>query len=633
MCGITGFINGNGKNPSLPLLTRMTEVISYRGPDDQGLMIRKQCALGSRRLAVIDLTKRAHQPLWDRERTHCIVYNGEIYNYQKLRDTLIKKGYRFLSDSDTEVIVNLYKAYGSDAVRMLEGMFAFAIWDTRKEELFIARDRFGMKPLYYYLDRKVFIFASEMKSILLHPNVRKEINPRALSHYFSLGFGCIASPESIFSSIVKLPPGHVAMIAGGTIHLKKYYGILDNVHEISVSQEEAVAKTRALLSASVNRQMVSDVPLGVFLSGGIDSSLIASLAQRASRTPIQTFSIGFSDALFDESSFARKVAAYLQTDHHHEVFRSKDLFRVLPRVIEKLDEPLGDPSILPTFLLSAVARTEVTVALSGDGGDELFIGYPTSIAHMFADRLDGIPAPVFDVLRAVLPGIELAMKPFPFMGHAPTISTREKLDRFLGGIHKNKARQYIDFMAALPLRAKDALIIDHQERALPFVEALLSGVKDVDRQTQIQYLDYMIFLAEDCLVKVDRASSCNSLEVRVPFLDTHLVRYVLSLPLSCRSRGLTLKYLLKRVAKELLPDEIIDRPKMGFGIPIDALLRGGFKSMLLSYLSKQKIKKQGLFHDAYIDRLTREHLSGVSDHGRILWSILIFQLWHETWFE
>ncbi|MBI3342889.1 asparagine synthase (glutamine-hydrolyzing), partial [Candidatus Gottesmanbacteria bacterium] len=307
MCGVSGFINFNGDRPSLGVLGRMTDVLSYRGPDGRGLVIADQCALGSRRLAVIDLSQRAHQPLWDAEHTHCIVYNGEIYNYQTLRIHLKKKGYRFRSDSDTEVIVTLYKAYGWRAVEKLEGMFAFAIWDRRKKELFLGRDRFGIKPLHYYIDDDVFIFASEIKSIILHPNVRKIVNPTALSHYFSLGFGCVASPQTIFSSIFKLPPGHMAIVSGKKIQVKMYANGAD-VGTEAVSEEEAVEQTRRLLTASVSRQMVSDVPLGVFLSGGIDSSLVASLAQRTSPKPVKTFSMGFTHRRYDESLYARAVA-------------------------------------------------------------------------------------------------------------------------------------------------------------------------------------------------------------------------------------------------------------------------------------------------------------------------------------
>ncbi len=632
MCGITGIVNFTAQKPSFAIISQMNDALSYRGPNDTGIDIVTHCALGNRRLSVIDLSKRAHQPLWDYKRTHCITFNGEIYNYVSLRNILEKKGYRFLSDSDTEVIVNAYKEYGERAVEKLEGMFAFAIWDARKEELFLARDQFGIKPLHYYVDTEVFIFASEIKSILIHPNVRKIINPIALSHYFSLGFGCIASPQTIFSSIYKLPPGHMATVAEKSIRIDKYYNDLENTRSVTVSHDEAIEKTRTLLSQSVAGQMVSDVPLGVFLSGGIDSSLIASLAQRNSTTPVKTFSIGFGDTQFDESTYAQKVALYLKTDHHTQVFGTKDLLEIIPLVVGKLDEPLGDPSILPTFLLSAMTRRHVTVALSGDGGDELFAGYPTYIAHAFADRLENVPPSLLNSLRTISSKLEFMTHMFPFMRHASTVSTQEKLDRFFAGIHQNKALQYVNFMGPLPLHDKNQLLLEHKESALQLVEKLLVRVQHLDRQTQIQYLDLMIYLAEDCLVKTDRASSYNSLEVRVPFLDTHLVSYVFSLPSSYRMRALTLKYLLKRVAKGLVPDEIIHRPKKGFGIPVESLLRGELKTMLLSYLSKQKLKKQGLFHISYIEKLTSEHLSGVSNHGRALWSILMFQLWYEKWY-
>jgi asparagine synthase (glutamine-hydrolysing) len=630
MCGISGFVNFTSESPSLSLVKRMTEAISYRGPDDFGVEIIENCALGNTRLTVIDLSKKGHMPMWDREKRFCITYNGEIYNFQKVKVDLERRGYHFRSNSDTEVILNLYKEYGEKCVKKLSGMFAFAIWDRKKRELFIARDQFGIKPFHYFINDKVFIFGSEIKAVLIHPEVKKAINPTALSHYFSLGFGCIASPETIFHGIYKLPPGHCALLSDKKLTIKKYWDISDRkMTDISLS--EAVLEVRRLLEQDVRMQMVSDVPLGVFLSGGIDSSLMAAIAQKNSNKRVKTFSIGFTDREFDESQYARQAASYLKTDHYHKHFRKKELFDTLPRVIDKLDEPLADASILPTYLLSEFTRRKVTVALSGDGGDELFAGYPTYIAHKMAGYMNFLP-------KWVLGGVGVlgelgGLGTLPIFKHSPNLSSRYKIGRFINGLDRDLTRQYINFMGPMTLEDKRRLLTHDEEMALPYVKKLMKGVDKFDRQSLLQYLDLKVYLGEDCLVKADRASSYNSLEVRVPFLTPKMAELIFSLPSSYHLHNFTLKYLLKKAAEGYLPEHIINRPKKGFGIPVHIWLRTKLRKELEFLLSGKIIRKQGLFDSNYVNQLVNEHMSGKVDHRMVLWNLFVFEKWYEKWFK
>lgn len=632
MCGITGFVNLNGEKPSLTLLKKMTEAIAYRGPDDRGLEISDNCALGNRRLAVVDLSFRGHQPMWDKKRKLCLTFNGEIYNFRQLRKELEKKGYRFISESDTEVILNLFQEEGPSCVRKLRGMFALAIWDAEKKELFLAKDHFGLKPLHYFFNDKVFIFASEIKSILLHSQVKKVINPRALSHYFSLGFGCIASPETIFLNIYKLSPGHYAILRGRKLIIRRYWD-LNRIKPKKMPLSEAVAETKRLLERSISSQLVADVSVGVFLSGGIDSSLIASMAQKMIHQPLKTFSIGFKNRQFDESAYASRMAKYLRTEHHYRNFSIKELLATLPKVVEKLDEPLADASILPTYLLSKYTRKYVTVALSGDGGDELFAGYPTYLAHRFAQKFSYLPSSALAIFRQILTNSGPLINTLPFFKHSPNLSINFKLNRFFRGINKDPIKQHLNFMGPLVLEEKDCLINHHQEAALSLAKSLVAGVKNRDLQTKLQYLDFKLYLGEDCLVKTDRASSFNSLEVRAPFLDVDLVEFVFSLPADYKLHRLTLKYLLKKVAQGKIPSEIINRPKKGFGIPTHIWLKTQLQPTLKSLLGKKRLEKQGLFNSEFVSRLLKEHFQGAADHRMVLWNLFIFQLWYDQWFR
>jgi len=632
MCGIAGFINLNNQKPTLSILKKMIGAISYRGPDDRGAELINNCAMGNCRLAVIDLSSRAHQPMWDSKKQFCLTFNGEIYNFRELKRGLQKQGYRFKSDSDTEVILNLYRQDGPDCVKKLRGMFALAIWDVRKQELFLARDQFGIKPLYYYLKDDLFIFASEIKSILEHPKVKRQLNRKALSYYFSVGFGCIPSPQTIFENIFKLPPGSRLVLNQSGVKIIRYWDIA-NIQPKKISLAEAIEETKELIEKSVKTQLVADVPLGTFLSGGIDSSLITYFAQKHTRRKIKTFSIGFEDKRFDESRYAQQVASFLKTDHYHQNFTTRELMDTLPEVVEKLDEPLADASILPTYLLAKHTRRQVTVALSGDGGDELFAGYPTYLAHKFSGWSRYFPNPLMMACQKTLSHSGRLVDMLPFLKHSPDLPRIYLIDRFFKGLSRDWTEEYLNFLGPMTLKDKDRLLLNHQELALPMVKELASRVEHFDRQTKLQYLDLKLYLAEDCLVKVDRASAYNSLEVRVPYLDTKLAEFVFSLPSNYLLHGLTLKYLLKKIAVGLIPQNIINRPKKGFGIPTDEWLKTVFKPLIGSLLETQKIKRQGLFNPKAVSQMLKGHLKGVQDYHMPLWNLLIFQLWWQKWFK
>ncbi len=635
MCGIAGFINNNKQKPKVQIIKQMVDVITHRGPDDKGYEIINNVALGNTRLSIIDLSTKGHMPMWNYNHKYCIAYNGEVVNYQKYRNILQHKGYKFYSNSDTEVIVNMYAEYGTSFVAKLKGMFAIAIWDIDKQELFIARDQFGIKPLHYYLDNQTFIFGSEIKSILKHPYILREINPIAMSHYFSLGFGAISSPITIFKNIYKLPPAHYGIVKNNQLKISRYWQLktISNKSRKPHNFTTTVKRMTDLIENSVKQQLIADVPLGSFLSGGVDSSLITAIAQKYTKHQIQTFSIGFEDPKFDETIYARQVAKYLKTKHYHKTFSAKELLETLPKIINKLDEPFADASILPTYLLSEFTKQKVTVALSGDGGDEIFGGYPTYIAHKLASPLKYLPKWGLKIFKNTAYTSTNLIQLLPFANHSQNFSIQFKLHRTLESIDKNIIKQHLNFTGPMFLSDKDKLIINHKEQALPYISKLINSL-DLGKQANIpQIIDFYIYMSEDCLVKTDRASSFNSLEVRPPFLDTDIINYAFSLPNNYHIKGFRLKHLLKEVARQYIPESIINRPKKGFGIPTHTWLRNELKPQMLDLLNKKRIIDQGLFNFDYINKLIKEHLNHQQDHRMILWNLLIFQLWWEKWMK
>lgn len=627
MCGICGFISLKIKPINKPgIIKKMLGVISHRGPDDEGAFAENHAALGVRRLSIIDLNT-GHQPIHNEDSSLWIVHNGEIYNFPELREFLIKKGHVFYTKSDTEVIIHLYEEYGYECLSKLYGMFAFAIWDKKKNELFIARDRFGIKPLYYSDFDAQLLFASEAKSILQFPGFNKGLDLAALDQY--LTFEYVPSPRSIFQKIRKLQPGHYLIYKNQNVHIRKYWDIGVIKAENFLKEIEAEEKLLGLLKNSVKRHLISDVPIGVFLSGGIDSSFITALASNFSNGGIKTFSIGFKDDSFDESRYIKQVAHICGSRHYHRIFDLKDLCDLIPKTAGFLDEPLADASFFPAFLLAKSARQEVTVALSGEGGDELFAGYPTYQAHKFAKYYRMIPLAVREnIIKRIVMNLPVSMKNFSF---------DFKAKRFVLSVDLPFELRHIYWMGAF----------NQQDKALLYGPALkqLVNSKNINEVlnncfsifqadgelNKLQYLDIKTYLEGGLLTKSDRASMINSLEMRVPYLDHKLVEFMFSLPPALRLNNFKSKYILKNTARNILPKNIINRRKKGFGIPLAFWINDKLKSLILDVLAKDKIKKEGLFNYRFIEVLLKRHFSNKEDNHKRIWTLFMFELWLEEY--
>ncbi|HEX7999948.1 MAG TPA: asparagine synthase (glutamine-hydrolyzing) [Pyrinomonadaceae bacterium] len=631
MCGITGWANLDARVPppvgGLELLRAMCERMTHRGPDSEGTMLATGVALGMRRLAIIDL-QTGEQPAMSEDGQISVVLNGEIYNYRELRAQMEARGHRFRSASDTEVLPHLYEEYGTEMVEHLNGMFAFALWDARSRRLLIARDRFGEKPLYWGVFDNTFLFASEPKVLLAHPSVQPRLNLNALRQYLS--FDYVPAPLSIYEGIQKLPAAHMLTIEDGRVDVRRYWRLSYRTEQPVPSEDEATERLRELMAESVKMRLVSDVPLGVLLSGGVDSSTVAALAVRASSETVKTFSISFAEASFDESAYARAVAKYLGTDHHEERLSVDLAANLVGEIGSWMDEPFSDPSLIPTYLLSRFTRKHVTVALGGDGGDELFAGYPMYYAHELAQRYMRLP----NFVRRGL--IEPAVRRLPVK--TKNLSFDFKARRFVAGAgHEDVARHHIWF-GSFTQSEQESLLMEDAKRAsdgdiYAGARRLLADC-DADNLTErMQSLDTQLYLAEDILTKVDRASMAVSLEVRAPFLDPHVAEFAASLPPDYKLRGRMSKYILKRASAPLLPPFVTRRGKKGFGVPVAEWLKGQLRPLARDLLAPERIRKAGLFDAAYVERLQNEHERGQANHRKLLWTLLMFELWHESFIE
>jgi len=627
MCGIVGFVNMKGQPVSPEILKKMTESLTHRGPDAEGMYTGQlpwPCALGHRRLSIIDVSAKANQPMMNKSKELILVFNGEIYNFKELRRDLESKGYFFTTRSDTETVLIGYEAYGSDIFSRLNGMFAIAILDINRKELVLARDRYGQKPLYYAIMQDTFIFASELKALLLHPSLPHSISANALSRYFF--FEHLPSGTSIIENAVKLPPGEYLRFNGKKIQTCKYFK--PDFTPIKTTYRDAFTHTETLLRQAVSRHFIADVPVGVFLSGGIDSSLITAVAASVyGPKSIEAFSIGFEEKSFDESAFARTVAAHTGVRHYIEILSSKDILSFLPKAVSLLDEPFADASFVPTSFLSQFARRRVTVALGGDAGDELFAGYDPFLAHRFTKFFDMLP----ETLRRMLPLLA---------EHIPVSHRNMSVDfiikQFLRGMEGSGAyRNQLWLAAFTPDEHKDLFSPEFFSTITPpcaseyFPQEILSMLPGSTAQIIWAYLRY--YLSEGILTKVDRASMLHSLEVRAPFLDTEFSDYVNHLPSSFKLHGLTRKYLLKKIAEKYLPHEVIYRKKKGFGMPIGSWLRGPLRGYLCETLDTHCIKKHGIFNSVTVQKIIDEHLNNKRDNRKQLWALLVFQSWMNKW--
>lgn len=620
MCGIAGYL-GQGDQE---ILRRMTDAIAYRGPDDSGFFVAPGVGLGMRRLSIIDLSG-GHQPMCNEDKTVVVTLNGEIYNYRELRTDLQRAGHEFTSQSDTEVIVHGYEQYGQDVVARLNGMFAVALWDGQKRQLVLARDRLGKKPLYWGVWQGTLLYGSEPKALLQHSHVSRAIDWVSLAQYLIHEY--VPTPRAIFAGMRKLPGGSVLTYqAGGQPAVTRFWEVPLKIQPMAAA--EALPRLDTLLQDAVRRRLVSDVPLGVFLSGGIDSSTVAYYAQSSSSQPVKTFSIGFTEATFDESSHARRVARHLGTEHYEQVLRPSAALALIPKLADLMDEPFADPSLVPTYLLSQFARRQVTVAVGGDGGDELLFGYPTFQAERFAHALPPLPAAL---LRRMNHWVA-RWKPRSY----DYLTWHDKLQRFLRGLEYPHDQWHLAWIGAFaPDQLFRLLTPEALEQCRGDVLAdptgQISGQAAIDHWTRVAYWYLKGYLQDDILAKVDRASMFASLEVRAPFLDYRLVEFFFSLPVSLRLRGFRTKYLLKRLMADRLPAGILGRRKQGFAVPVGRWLRNELKPLAEDLLSPDALTRQGIFQPAAVRQLLADHANGRVDNRKELWTLLCFQLWWRRW--
>lgn len=621
MCGICGkFSFQSHEKVSEDLLDRMCRQIRHRGPDDQGMYVKDRIGLGMRRLSIIDVGG-GHQPIHNEDKTVWVVCNGEIYNFQEIRDDLERRGHFFLTNSDTEVIVHAYEAYGVDCLAKFRGMFAFALWDEPRQRLVLARDRVGKKPLYYTAAGGALLFGSEIKSLLQDPSVARRVDLRALDLYLTHLY--VPSPLTMFQGIYKLPPASLLICEKGLVKVERYWELDDTCDE-SVGVDEGCERLRSLLRESVRLRMISDVPLGAFLSGGLDSSIVVALMAEQSRFPVKTFSIGFEEEEFSELKYARIVAERFGTDHH-ELIVKPDITDLIPKMVWHFNEPFGDSSAVPTFYLSEMTRRSVTVALSGDGGDELFAGYTKYIA---LKRKDDLPY-VLKLLNRMI----------------NRSTTRVKLTKLWPESLPNRAIRSLRVRTMSFEQRNEywGTTFDDSYKSFVYNDNMKEGVKNIghehhyllrrmdsratDPLSRVLFADLTGYLPDDLLVKVDISSMANSLEVRCPFLDHIFVEFAMTIPGNLKLfRGAT-KYILKEAFSKVLPVEILQREKAGFAIPLDKWLREDLREWSYELLLDPDMRE--FFNGESLKYILDSHSSGRSNQGSKIWALLNFVLWYK----
>jgi asparagine synthase (glutamine-hydrolysing) len=627
MCGIAGVVWTDRAHPvDREILSRMTSVIAHRGPDADGFHVGAGVGLGHRRLSIIDLAT-GDQPIYNETGSVAIVFVGEIYNYKALAQELTARGHRFATQSDTETIVHAYEEWGEGAVARLAGMFSFALWDEPRRRLLLARDRAGKKPLYYYADGERLAFASEIKSLREDPSIKRRINLEALSDYFS--FGVIPSPATIFQGVQQIPPAHYLVWEGGRTRLVEYWDVVFDPRPRS--EADALEELDTLIDEAVKARLMSDVPLGAFLSGGVDSSVVVASMARQSARPVVTASVGFAERSHDELPYARVVSKALGTEHHELVVRPNAV-EDLPRLVWHLDQPFADSSALPTYYVSRAAREHVTVALSGDGGDELFAGYQRRYGiNRLEQRLRRlIPGPVRRGLLGPLARI------YP---RWPAIPRPLRLKLVLQNIAQSFERAYFDDLSLFRGREKADLLSPELKRQVAHHDSFtgfaghFERVRGADPLSRILYVDFKTWLADDILVKVDRMSMACSLEVRAPLLDHRVIEFAASLPPELKYRGSVSKYLLKRHLERRVPAAAVHRPKHGFVIPLAGWLRGELSAMAQDLLFSPRAVARGYLQAATVRTIWDAHRRGTRDHSSQIWSLMVLELWHRAYVD
>ncbi len=626
MCGICGVAWKDGPVPTtLEQFTQAVATLRHRGPDENGLYQGEQILLGFRRLAIIDLN-RGSQPMSNEDGSIWLVFNGEIYNYQALRRRLEAAGHQFRSHADTEVLVHLYEEEGMDCLQRLRGMFAFALWDARRQQLFLARDRLGQKPLVYYADGRLIAFASELKALAQLPFVPRQIDPAAIDCFLTYQY--IPHPRTIYRHVRKLPPAHYAIWRDGQLRVARYwYPRLEDERDIPL--DRAVEELRETLREATRLRLISDVPLGAFLSGGIDSTIVVGLMQQLTDRPVQTFCIGFEQPEFDERTYAREAARHLGTDHREQVVQP-DSVEMVDRLAWHYDEPFGDSSAIPTYLLSQWTRQHVTVALTGDAGDELFAGYPRYRAVQLGEWFDRLPRAV----RAAIAN--------PLWQHLPASvrqkSRRRRLKKLMAALRLPPEERYIQWIVIFDQQRRAVLYTDDFVRQLDeapeqFLLSLYRSLPARDFVTRTTLVDLFSYLPCDLLTKVDIASMAHGLECRSPFLDHHVVELAVQLPLKLKMQRLKGKHVLKEAFAEFLPERLRRRPKMGFGVPLDSWFRGPLASMLYDVLLDRTARERGYFEIETVRQLIDEHVHGIWDHSYRLWCLLMLEMWHRVHYD
>jgi asparagine synthase (glutamine-hydrolysing) len=622
MCGIAGYAAMDPRAPLDPGPVRgMLRRIAHRGPDDEGVHTASGVVLGHRRLSIIDV-EGGHQPLFGRTEATAIIANGEIYNYRALRRELEACGHRFRTASDTEVAAHAYDAWGMEFLDRLEGMYALALWDGARRRLVLARDRMGEKPLYWTVAGGLLVFGSELTAVTAHPAVDVEIDVRSLSKYLALEY--VPAPDTILRDVHKLEPGTCLVLEDGDTAVRTYWRLDPAASQTTLPYDDAVRALRGHLETAVRSRLVSDVPLGIFLSGGIDSSAIAALAAREGA--LETFSIGFEEASFDETRYAREVAARIGSRHHEQVVRGSDMPELVPDLGRMLDEPLGDASILPTAALSRFARGSVTVALGGDGGDELFAGYPMHQAQRLSRWTRLVPAPLHRALDAVAARLPVSHGNF---------SAAFRLRSFLRGSAARPPANHALWMSSFSpaeqqtLLSDDALALCDPAAALDGFRAAWAASEGAPLLARDGYIDAVTYLPNDILMKVDRASMAVALEVRAPFLSREVVEFAFSLPDAYRMKGLTGKRILRDAVADLVPASVLRRPKKGFGMPVARWLMGPLRTLAGDLLSGERLREAGWFRPDAVRRLLDDHWAGRADLRKPLWTLLVFELWRE----
>jgi asparagine synthase (glutamine-hydrolysing) len=615
MCGITGIVNFDFENNvDNHVLKKMMNTLVHRGPDDEGMFIKNNVGLGFRRLSIIDL-ETGHQPLSNENETVWIIFNGELYNFKELRTELAHKGHKFSTESDTEVVIHLYEEYGFDCLSYLRGMFSFSIWDDNKKLLFCARDRFGKKPFYYYISNSSFIWASEIKAILKHDEVDKEINILALDQYFA--FGYIDGSYSIYESIQKLPAAHYMVVHPFTkekIIIRKYWDINFNPDN-SITEQKFIELFYSTFSDAVKLRLISDVPLGAFLSGGIDSSSVVSMMSKH-QSKVKTFSIGFEEDSFNELPYAREIVNKYDTEHHEMIIKP-DCINILPSLVRAFDEPFADSSAIPTYYVTKFASEHVTVALSGDGGDELFVGYNNYPQFLSIARKNFLPTQLKFGLNFLI-------------NYLPDNIRGKKLINYLR-VKRNHEYAFASIWQNYE-RVKllnNSIIDSNLIKAEQFKENILSDIQSkISVLSSLQYLDILTYLANDILVKVDRTSMHHSLEVRSPFLDHKLAELAFRIPDSIKFKRNIQKYIIKAAMQDLLSERILNHPKQGFSVP----LKKWFQEDLHQYLAERLNSGPNMkhfFNINYVFQILDYHKRGFRDYGSKLWAILFFLEWYE----